>query len=98
LIRLPPRAQEAAVRGLAPGERGFPAEREPGPHFVLKRGHRGRYRFSFRTSLGGITGEVFVSPDSGPRANHDAEARRLVARLARSLCDALEHERAPQTR
>lgn len=99
MIRLPPRTQdEAAIRGLTPGEHGFPAEREPWPHFVLKRGHRGRYRFSFRTPLGGITGEVFVSPEAGPRANQDAEARRLVARLARSLCEVLERERLPSER
>ncbi|MCJ2035804.1 hypothetical protein [Methylobacterium sp. J-068] len=90
MIRPPPIAPEDA-RPRAPTERGFQAAREP-VHFVLKRGHRGRYRFSFRTPLGGIAGEVFVAPEGGARADHESEARRLIARLAQSLLDTLEHQ------
>lgn len=54
-------------------------------HFVLKRGHYGRYRFSLRSALGGISGEVFLSTADRPRAEQEQEARERIERLARSL-------------
>jgi hypothetical protein len=92
LIRQPPEAPAGTLHPRAGAERGFPGGREPVAHLVLKRGHRGRYRFSFRTPLGGIAGEVFVPPDLGPRAGHESQARLLITRLARALLEALEHE------
>ncbi|MCJ2112833.1 hypothetical protein MKK64_16730 [Methylobacterium sp. E-025] len=93
MISPPPIAPEEAaapVRGSAAG--GFQGPGEPVPHLVLKRGHRGRYRFSFRTALGGLAGEVFISPEEGARADHKSEAGRLIAQLALSLLDTLEHQ------
>jgi hypothetical protein len=98
VIRLPPQVPGETAPLRAASERGSPGGREPMPHFVLKRGHRGRYRFSFRTPLGGITGEVFVSPEAGGRADHESQARLLIARLTRALLDALEHQTSPPPR
>jgi len=54
-------------------------------HFVLKRGHHGRFRFTLRNALGGIGGEVFVRGEDGPRDEREREALRRIERLARDL-------------
>lgn len=75
---------------FAPGERDPPAPEGGRAHFVLKRGHHGRYRFSLRNEFGGISGEVFVPPDHAPRTDQEARAHRTIAQLARSLLTVLD--------
>ena len=59
-------------------------------HFVLKRGHHGRFRFTLRNTLGGIGGEVFVRGEDGPRDEQEREALRRIGQLARDLLAEIE--------
>lgn len=59
-------------------------------HFVLKRGHHGRFRFTLRTPLGGIGGEVFVRGEDGTREEQEREALRRIGQLARDLLAEIE--------
>ena len=63
-------------------------------HFVLKRGHYGRYRFSLRSALGGISGEVFLPTADRPRGEQEREARAQIEQLARSLLAQIAHDQS----
>lgn len=78
-----PAPGEPRAFARADGERSAPDA--PAPHFVLKRGHHGRYRFSLRNEFGGISGEVFVRTDAGAGPDREEQVFQAIARLARSL-------------
>jgi len=56
---------------------------------VIKRGHLGRYRFSFFFEGGRLTGDVRLEDRSMDRAGQDAEARVEIRRIVAALMNVL---------
>lgn len=52
------------------------------PHFVLKRGHRGRYRFTFMSEDATLSGEVQADPSVTNREEADLMVRRKILDIA----------------
>jgi hypothetical protein len=52
------------------------------PHFVMKRGHRGRYRFTFMSGEATLSGEVQTDPALMDRAQADLLVRRKILEIA----------------
>ena len=52
------------------------------PHFVLKRGHRGRYRFTFMNGDATLSGDVQVDPTVNDREEADLIVRRKILEIA----------------
>ncbi|MGU3541795.1 hypothetical protein [Methylobacterium sp. A52T] len=52
------------------------------PHFVMKRGHRGRYRFTFMSGDATLSGEVQTDPALMDRAQADLLVRRKILEIA----------------
>ena len=59
------------------------------PHLVVKRGHRGRFRFALITDEGRLTGEVVVETGDD-RDTARARAIAKIVSLAHSLSAALD--------
>ena len=54
-------------------------------HFVMKRGHLGRYRFTLMMDDARLTGEVQTGSGWEDRARQDQHAFNEIARLAKIL-------------
>ncbi len=57
------------------------------PHFVLKRGHKGRYKFHLSSGGARLSGELAVELDGTTRPQQDAEALGTVRALAAALAE-----------
>ena len=52
------------------------------PHFVLKRGYRGRYRFTFISGEATLSGDVQIDSQVGDREEADRLVRRKILEAA----------------
>lgn len=52
------------------------------PHFVLKRGHKGRYRFTFMSGDATLSGEIQTDPAVVDREQADLLVRRKILEIA----------------
>ena len=57
------------------------------PHFVLRRGHRGRYKFHLSLGAGRLSGDLTVNLEGTTRRQQDSEAMRVVKGLASALAE-----------
>lgn len=57
------------------------------PHFVLRRGHRGRYKFHLSLGAGRLSGDLTVNLEGTTRRQQDSEALRVVKGLASALAE-----------